>query len=260
MIRSARSHHLSDEDVVVYGDHDLDASRRARVEAHLRVCADCRERLAASDRISRILRSSLPVVGDPKAWQTFIDRARSEDERRRADRPRMAAWVGPLVLLLLLLASLWIQGAWQGGNEPTPLHHVATTQPGVDLLPFAATEPLRLPLGLTQVERSIPSSDRLELLYRNEAGLAILLAESPTDAVGPPVVPEGVAGQVTVVIRDTTVLVLNDPRPPAVAGLLWNRRGLRFELLVTEAPPAGLARLDAVRIVETLVAAQDAAA
>ena len=54
------------------------------------------------------------------------------------------------------------------------------------------------------------------------------------------------------VVGDAAVLVLADPRPGAVAGLLWARRGVGFGLLVLEAPTGGLALTDAERIVEAL--------
>lgn len=260
MRHAVRSEHLSDEELAVAGDRDLAGSDRARIGAHLASCAECRRRLAASEQASRLLHARYPTVQNPGAWETFAHRVAAE-ERRRAPGPRLVPAAGLLALLLIVfVGTVQIQRATFGGGEPEPLRHVATTQPGLGPLPFAAVEPPRLPLGLVQVERSTPAADRLELLYRNAAGLAVLLAETPIGAADGPDIATGPAGNATVSVRDATVLVLRDPRPSAVAGLLWDRRGVRFELLITESPPDGLVEADAARIVEALMAAQDAAA
>lgn len=125
-------------------------------------------------------------------------------------------------------------------------------------LPVAAVEPEHLPFGLVKTERSTPAADRLELLSHKEARTAILLAESATGAA-PPEVPAAEAGQAVITAGGPAVLVPNDPRPRAVAGALGDRRGVRFALLVTEAPAGGIALTDLRQIVEALAPARDAA-
>lgn len=257
-MRRAEAEHLSDGDIAVADDHDLDPGRRAAIDAHLRGCSHCRQRLAESRHIGALLRRRYPVAHDPGAWEAFAGRL-AERERRRAGGPRALLAAAPLLaLLVLLVAGVQVWRASLGAGEPTPLRHVAESRPGVGALPFAAVEPGRLPLGLARAERSTPAADRLELLYRNGDGLAVLLAESP--ATGPPpAVPPSEAGQTRRTIGGAEVLVLNDPRPRAAVGALWDRRGVRFELLVTEAPPGGLAVEDIERVVAALADAQDAA-
>lgn len=272
-MRSIEPAHLSDEELVAYADGEATDDRRLRAEAHLAGCAPCRARVAESVEVARLLRRRYPLVRDPAAWGAFSARLTAA-ERRRGWAPRAALAAAALALLLVTAFSFADQPATlvpdrvtrlamdgvrrvvPGKDEPVPVRRIAASVPGVGAPPFRAVVPSRLPLGLVQVERSTPAVDRLELLYRNDAGLAVLLAESPADGA-PPAVPSGLAGFVTVSVGGTDVLVISDPRPQAVAGMLWNRRGVRFELLVTEAPGGGLLMADAERLVEVLTAAQD---
>lgn len=250
---------LSDDNLAIARDRDLEPARRSRIDAHLATCPDCRRRLAASQQPSRLLQAQFPVFQNPGAWEVFAARTADRKQRWTAGL-RLVPTAGLIALILLVFAgTVQLQRTAPGREMTRPLRHVATTQPGLGPLSFPTVEPLRLPLGLVQSERSTPVADRLELLYRNETGLALLVAQSPINGAESPEVPKGPGGRTRVIVGDTSVLALDDSRPRAVAGLLWDRRDLRFELLVTEAPPDGLPLADGARIVEALMAAQDAA-
>lgn len=211
-------------------------------------------------QLGELLRRRYPPLRDSRAWDRFTVRL-AEAERRRSTWPGAALGTAPLLLfVLVLVAGLQVWRASLGDAGPTPLRHVSPSRAEVGLLPFPAVEPEQLPIGLVKAERSTPAADRLELLYRNAAGTALLLAESPADVTAPPTVPASEFGQARVQVGDAAVLALNDPRPEAVAGALWDRRGVRFELLVIAAPPAGFSVADTARIVEALAAAQDSPA
>lgn len=250
--------HLSDDELAVAGDRDLEPARRARIGAHLAACPDCRRQLVATRQPSRLLQARYPAVPNRGAWEAFADRV-PDSERRRASAFNPIPAAGLLALLLLIVVgAVRLRQSMGGDDLQEPLRHVAPSRSGLGPLPFPPVEPPRLPLALVRVERSTPAADHLELLYRNDVGLAILLTQSPIGGTGPPEAPEGPAGQTVVAVGDAPVLVLNDPRPGAVAGLLWDRRGVRFVLLVTETPAEGLPQADAVRIVEALMVTQNA--
>lgn len=267
--------HASGEDLVAYADGYLAGRRRAAVEGHLRACPRCRARLRAFQEVDRLVREGVAPVDDPGVLAALRARMEAGDPARPGSRHRPAAALVPLVLLLAVLA--WPLASAAGfplgellrfgpvpsqrgqGGEGAVVEVTGVTSPGAGdhNLAFRAVEPGRLPLALERVERSVPEAGRLELLYRSENGLAVLLAQT---RVGDAVValdPRW-AGEV-IIVGGTEVLVLPDPRPGLVAGLVWARAGVAFELLVTEPPPQGLAAADAAGIVEALAAAQDAA-
>lgn len=272
------SRHASGEDLVAYADGYLAGRRLAAVEGHLRACPRCRAHLAAFREVDRVVRTGVAPVDDPGGLAALRARmaARAGRPVRPGPRQRPAA---ALALLALLLGAL----AWPlastagfplgeilrfgpvpiergGGSEGggLDLTGVAMPGPGNPDPAFPAVEPERLPLALERVERSVPEAGQIEQLYRSEAGLAVLLAQTPA---GDPAVTlhSRWAGEV-ILVRGTEVLVLPAPWPGAAAGLVWARAGVAFELLVTESPPRGLAVSDAAGIVEALAAAQDAAA
>ena len=160
-----------------------------------------------------------------------------------------------------------------GGSDPAG---AAAREPS-----FAAVAPVDLPLGLTRVERSAPRQDQLQLVYRNTGGLEIRLLQAPA---GPGMVAMMPGAEETVTIGDIEALGIRGGRSgQEVIGLVWERAGVVFELMVvgSEAPggplpaagdagsapngppAAGGALLtieDARRIVEALAAEQDRAA
>ena len=86
--------------------------------------------------------------------------------------------------------------------------------------------------------------------------MALLVVQRPAEA-GPLVLPAG-SGE-TLVVEDTEVLWLRDPRPGMVRGLIWERGGVVWWLQVLEAPAGGWPLEEARGVVAALLAAQGAA-
>lgn len=264
-------------DLIGYIDGYLSGGRRELVEAHVAVCRHCQERLAVFESVKRLIQDGTPPIDDA-AGRAMI-RSRLE---REAGRGRVAPRLLAVPVLLLLLALALVVGPVPGTEAGFPLgrfirfaeveikqllpkenqrpvKHVAPSVPDVPEPTFPTVAPTELPLGLVRVERSAPSSERLELLYRNHAGITILVTEAPAR---PGMITLDASGKEVLVVRGTEILWLKDPRPDAVAALFWERDGVFFDVMVVEAPPGaygGLKRLDGLQIVEALMAAQDAA-
>lgn len=66
-----------------------------------------------------------------------------------------------------------------GGGLPLLPRGEAPAPPSA---PSPAVEPARLPLGLARAWRTIPEPGVVELLYRNDAGLVILISQASADA------------------------------------------------------------------------------
>lgn len=271
MLSSPDQPHLSEDDLAAATEPESRSpDRRQAIAAHLSSCPDCRRRLTEMREVRALLRHRYQAVHNPRAWDSFTIRE-LERKRRRTDRFQVALATAALlaVLAVLVIAQPGRRPPLSGVTDapshpvapatPTPfvLRGVAPSDPAVSAIAFTAVEPSLLPFDLAQTQRSILSSNYLELLYENESGLAILIAQSPVGSTPPPSVKVGEAGESTIVVDDTTIQVLNDPWPETVSTMFWERDGLRFELLVTGTPPYGLSRLDATQIAEALFASQD---
>lgn len=258
------------EDLVAYTDGDLRGARRELVEAHLAVCLHCRERAAAFATVDHLLRDESAPIDDPDGRNAL--RARLAQASRRPASPLSLRSVALLLLVLALVVGPVVLHAstsivsrthqqvalrLSGGKGPpgTPITGVRSPQTGAPPLGFRAVPPADLPFGLLRAAQSTPQPTRVELMYRNGEQLALLLVEEPTDALGD---TARNTNEALVVVRGVEVRWLLDPRPGAVAGLIWVRHGVHFEMLVTDSPQGGLQLADALRIVEALMAAQDA--
>ena len=261
---------VRDEDLVAYVDNYLTGGRRELVEAHLQVrCASCQGRLDDFRAVDEILLATAPVVDVQQSRQElrrWLDTIDTNQPPRRS--LRQIAVVAALSLLSLIFWPRVLDAGSLVGDfiefgevqvrripgvpaEGVPVKGVATAPEGLTLT-FRGLEPADLPIELVQVERSVPSTDRLELLFRNQTGLAILLTQSPASQPAITIAPTG-SGYV-VPIASTEVLVLPDPWPESVAAMFWENDGIVFELLVTESW-GGLSLADATHIVTTLLSA-----
>lgn len=63
------------QDLIAYADGELRAARKELLEAHLQVCASCRQRLKAFAAIDRLLRDGTPLRDDPRSRADIIARA-----------------------------------------------------------------------------------------------------------------------------------------------------------------------------------------
>ena len=259
-----------------YTDGYLPEGRRELVEAHLLACVHCRRRMATFREVDELIRSGTNLADDPRHLATL--KARLVAEARPRLRPwtlrRSLAVVPALALLLGLLA--WplasladfplgkfihfglVQGdrRTSNGDKLARVDSVSNLQTRDNRSTSWLVAPPSLPPDLALVEQSSLGASRLELFYRGPDGVAVLVAETPAHEAGVSYQPAG--GEGILNVRDTEVYLLPDPRPEMVAGLLWEREGIFFELLVTE--PVGLNQTDAVQIVEALMLAQDAGA
>ena len=262
----------------------MPAGRREIVEAHLVACRACKERLATFREVDDIIQKQAIASVFPQQRRTELHARLTREVNRRsglADHLKLASsllqrpLVAGLLVLLMLLAA--VPAATEAGfplgrfvhfgkvevtqrlplEEQTPIHHVDPSDPNIPETSLQAVAPAVLPTGLSRVERSVPASDRVELLYRNASGTAILITETPAKTG---MVTLEATGTERAFVGGTEIVMVMDPRPEAVAALFWERDGIFFEVLVTEAPPGaygGLRRADAFTIVEGLMDAQD---
>ncbi len=95
--------HIEEGKLHAYLDGELDARRRAALEEHLAICADCQERLEAaralSRRASELLAELEPGAVHVPPWREIEGRAAA---RERAAPPRM--WVRPSLAWAAALA------------------------------------------------------------------------------------------------------------------------------------------------------------
>ena len=265
---------LRDGDLLAYSDGYLPEGRRELVEAHLLACRHCRTRMATFREVDKIIQSAVTLVDNAAHRATIKARLAEEaPPRTRAWTLRRSLAVVPaLAILLGLLAwplgsqadfplgkfirfgpiagERWtddsgrqfrIDGVADGGNrdgQPT----------------FQAVAPPLLPPDLALSERTRLEKDRLELLYRGTGEVEVLLAETTAREAVVSLQPSD--DDRILPVRETDVYVLPDPREGMVSGLLWERKGVFFELLAVGR--GGLEQTDAVRIVEALMSEQDA--
>ena len=143
-------------------------------------------------------------------------------------------------------------------DEHHPIKHVAPSDADASPPSFDVVAPAELPLGLMRVEQSTPgTADHVELLYRNQADTALLITQLPAEIGMVTLDQEGTRVET---VRGDPVLITLDPRPDAVSSITWERDGVFFQVLVTEAPMGeygGFKRTNALTVVEAMMDAQD---
>lgn len=276
---------LDPGELVAYREGTLPRGRQEIVQTHLGVCQHCQERVVIFNEVDHIIQTHAGFLAFPKRQRTQL-RTRLQQEANRQGRIRRSPrFLGPLSptivtkVVVVLCALLAVVPAVTQANFPlsgfvhfadikikqvlpldaqNSVQHVTTDSSDTAFVSSHAVAPAELPLGLVQVERSHPHHERMETLYRNGDDVAILIIEVPAET-----------GRVTLdakeadleIVRGTQVVCLWDPRPSAVSALFWERNGVFFEVIVTEAPlgvRGGLKQSDALLIVEAVMEAQDA--
>ena len=104
-----------------YLDGELDDRRRSEMDAHLAICSDCREELAALQRTSAVLRCWQTPEVDPQLSVTFTERLAkhaAQPDRREFAYPRLA-WAGAMVVVLLISALVARQPERHLSSNPT---------------------------------------------------------------------------------------------------------------------------------------------
>lgn len=265
-----------DEDLVAHADGYLTGARRELVEAHLTVCPSCQERLQTLHDVDMILQEHAVLTDDAAARATLRRRLAHEAYRLPRHRRHPLRLAATVALLLAIALITWPATRANAGLRLGRFVHFTTIQvhhllPGADqkplalattsvpaTLPFPPVEPLQLPSGFARVQRATPTVLRLELLYQDATGQAFLLSESPAR---PEVLSIQQGGNEEILaVQGTEVLWLKDPRADAVAGLVWERKGVIFELFVTQSQTGGQGGLrlkDGVAIVQALMEEQD---
>jgi mycothiol system anti-sigma-R factor len=80
-------------DIHLYLDHGLCGQDIAEFSAHLELCGDCSQELAAEEELSRLLRRSRPFYPVPDGLRDRIHQAialsQSPGSRRRSKRPKV---------------------------------------------------------------------------------------------------------------------------------------------------------------------------
>jgi anti-sigma factor RsiW len=139
-------------DIELYFYDELDAADRVRVDAHLRGCAACRQRLEDLRAIRRAL-ASRPAVDAPPAgdWSGFMRRldqavrVESAPAREIGELPRQARrWsMRPALALaaMLALVTIGISIAARFRAAPAPTHANAAAQPAASQPPGAVISP-----------------------------------------------------------------------------------------------------------------------
>lgn len=125
----SKMNHVID-DLPKYSVGTLRGRRKARVEAHLRECADCRKELAALERTGELV-SAAPLEGAPAdTWEAV--RRRIESRAPAPARPRLgwAFAVGAVALLVIVVGLTFVL---------SPIGHmgsdvVVTTEPDDQML------------------------------------------------------------------------------------------------------------------------------
>jgi len=157
-------------DIELYFYHELDARERGRVDAHLRGCAACRQRLDDLRAIRRAL-ASRPVVDAPPAgdWSGFmrrLDAAIAADTTApgaasvspRAATPRRGWALRPALALaaMLALVTIGVAIAARYRATPAPVIESASQTPAQTPAPQLKADPDRsLKVGTAEhLERS----------------------------------------------------------------------------------------------------------
>ncbi len=274
---------LNGEDLVAYLNGELAGARLEYVQAHLRACAICQEKLHALRETKELLRSATPIVDDPLG-RTETMRLIAQEARRsrhRSRTPVLTLTTVTLVFLLTLLA--WPILPSQSGfrlaalvqrvvpdsatvQDPSTvlnssqLPGIAVASPigdGYRTAPsFPVVIPPRLPgdLVLTAFTQTQPGLADLRYLGPHELHLRLL--ESPETNASATVPPS----YHRVVIASTEVLWHVNPMAPPISRAVWVRRGVQFELSVVDSSDSGFSLSDARQVVAQLIVAQDRAA
>jgi len=261
------------EELLAYLDGCLDGEREAYVAHHVKVCPVCQIRQAELEETKQLLKVSTPLPNDE------IERSQLKAEilrnphpplPRRRRRPLLMVVLAVLLSLILLWpadssANLQLGRVVRGVVAQVEKSLLGRREPPGDRISGvlfrdsqAFVPPAELPLGLRLSDRATPGPRRVESHYRSESGVEILVVQGPAD--------QGLAlgwrDVELVYVGDTEVLWLKDPRPGNVAGMVWERHGILFELLVLNAPQGnegGLPLEETLLIVRHIIAAHDAA-
>lgn len=147
----AQHHEQLRDDLAGYALGALDADADARVETHLRNCAECQQALSEYHDVLQLLPLGLPVTQpSPASRAALLSRTRSgaTGDTRLTIRPSVAWWsrvrfvVAGFVAALLLFISVT---AWQRSSEPetrdtTAIVEQIRNDPDALVMPMAGSD------------------------------------------------------------------------------------------------------------------------
>ncbi len=273
---------LDGGDLIAYLDGELAGARLEYIEAHVRACTICQDRLRDIDETKELLRLATPIVDDP------VGRARTMAMiAQEARRPRLSSWRPPLSVVVIAVTLILVLVTWptipsQAGfqlaalvNRVQPhlpraqdpstvlersrLPGMALASPAVDqpgtAASFAVVVVPRLPGSLTLTSFVQAQPDLADLRYLGPHDLRLQVLESPSSTASSTVSPS----YQRVVISNTDVLWHTDPQTPDITRAIWIRHGVQFELSVETSSGPGLSPSAARQIVAQIIVAQDRA-
>lgn len=262
---------LEREELVAWREGTLDARRSAELAVHIDQCPLCQEQIETAEQVDELFEKSWPLVRDPDGERRTIAaiygfRSSGWDGRTLAVA-LLIAFVLPLVATALLWppptgADAGVTGLVNVGRE-----HVGRTVPDGSLLGGdelsgisngrSTIAPDELPIGLTLDGREEADGSGAVLYYSNDE-LEIRLRQTPVESADGHISTDSPG---YIVIDGVHVAYLEDPRPDAVASMIWERHGVQYSMMTLEAPDGpdgGLHLDDAVAIIRGLFNSQDA--
>ncbi len=272
---------LPGEDFIAYCDAALVDDRHEAVEAHVRSCLKCQTRLQQFDDLGRRFGEAFPLEEDPLGYTQILERIRAQTREREQHQHPVRAFK-PALIIILVISILWSffppAVSWADFrlarlitfiDDPSenrilpanadppgdPAEGLQQTALNFEDLPFLPVVPERLPKGLEFIDHSVPQSDILMLRYENASGLILMLSEAPAN-VSVVTVPRDAAGRERV--GDVEVFHQTDELSGRTFRLIWERQGVIFELSTVQSLGIGLSLTDALSIVESILAAQNA--
>jgi hypothetical protein len=251
--------------LVAWRDRQLQGAPAELAETHVATCAICRRRLREMDDVDHLLREATPLDGHPALRQRI--RERVEDAPAPGDariapllRARLAAASLSLLLLAAVLVGLLLPGPLAEGGSTltrwlTSDRTLGRVLPGSRdarriVPPTGAVTPTGLPFGL-----GLAQETETERIYRNDAGLALSLTNTPADGSGAIALPDTPGASEIVGVAGRDVLVLFGQTRETVAAASW-QEDEQLRVLFVLLPSGGLGLDDTLAIVEALMRAE----
>lgn len=261
------------EDLVAYTDGDLDEARHAEIKEHLKTCWACREQLASSEDIGRMVRSRFPLQDNPAARAEIMRQVRGIVAERKQPqvtphfhgRRKVQRWpaIAAACLVAVLVVAvglpmtttanlnlaryisfvderessgpLVVAGDQEPPGEPITLDPLA----GLDHGPvsFQAVEPERLPFDLELVEATTSGEHLLTLVYTDGQGTIVHLIQEPaarsTASASTERTEQILIGSTEALVQYTTI--------ETVSMVIWERHGVVFDLWMVKSVGGGVA-------------------
>jgi hypothetical protein len=167
-----RDAHISDEDLLLAIDSELETQEAAEVETHLLTCWDCRARrqeiedaIAVYVRVhQRNLNSRIPPAAGPrallKARLSLVAETTPAPPRSFLRGGLPPLWLQAAAVALIAVLATVIAGRWSASRRATPGQSVAFSIPDASLTPGATILASRNQVcsGATPNNRSVPAS------------------------------------------------------------------------------------------------------